>query len=102
MGGEGASELDAMRERRVRARLAGRPLEPLVGGPEHELLARRVAGELRALVGAAEELAALVSSWDQLAGMCGLFDGLAGADAPGADWRARIEQALARIEEATA
>jgi hypothetical protein len=34
--------------------------------------------------------------------MCGLFDGLEESERPDADWRARIEQALALIEEATA
>jgi hypothetical protein len=97
-----ARRLDALRVRRQEAFAAGHPLDPLVVGPEHELLARRVAAELRALVGAAGDLAGLVDSWQYLAGMCGLFDELDESERPDRDWRARIEQALALIEEATA
>jgi hypothetical protein len=97
-----AAELERLREQRAKARGAGRSPAPLVDGPEHELLARRVARELRALEAAAADLAALVASWEQLAGMCGLFDELGDAERPPADWRARIEQSLAAIEEATA
>ena len=96
-----ASGLDEIRRRPQQAADAGRALDPLVSGPEHELLARQVAGDLRALVKAAGDLAELVTSWQYLAGMCGLFDDLAESERPGADWRARIEQSLALIEEAT-
>jgi hypothetical protein len=34
--------------------------------------------------------------------MCGLFDDLDESERPAPDWRARIEQALALIDEATA
>jgi hypothetical protein len=94
--------LEAIRSRRRDAREAGRPLGPLVSGPEHELLAKEVAADLRALVQRAGDLAELVSSWQYLAGMCGLFDELDESERPASDWRARIEQALASIEEATA
>jgi hypothetical protein len=94
--------LEAIRNRRADAREAGRPLDPLVAGAEHELLARQVAADLRALVQSAGELAELVSSWQYLAGMCGLFDDLDETERPAGDWRARIEQSLALIEEATA
>jgi len=76
-------------------------MDPLVAGPEHELLARQVAADLRALVDAAAGLAALVDSWQYLAGMCGLFDGLDESERPARDWRAQIEQSLAEVEEAT-
>jgi hypothetical protein len=102
MGEEHPIELDELRRRRADALAAGRALEPLVSGPEHALLARRVAAELRALETSAGELAELVTSWQYLAGMCGLFDGLEESERPDRDWRARIEQALASIEEATA
>ena len=88
--------------RRQEALDAGRAIEPLVSGPEHALLARRVAAELRALVAGAQSLAELLSSWQYLAGMCGLFDGLEASERPDHDWRAQIEQALAQIDEATA
>lgn len=101
MSDEQASGLDEIRRRRQDASDHGRALEPLVSGPEHTLLARRVAGDLRALVKAAGELAELVTSWQYLAGMCGLFDDLAESERPDPDWRARIEQSLALIEEAT-
>ena len=71
-------------------------------GPEHALLARRVASDLRALVTAAGDLAELVQSWQHLAGMCGLFDELEESERPDRDWRAQIEQSIALIEEATA
>jgi len=77
-------------------------MEPLVSGPEHALLAKQVASDLRSLVNAAGDLAELVNSWQLLAGMCGLFDDLDETERPAADWRSQIEQALARIEEATA
>ena len=77
-------------------------MDPLVSGGEHALLARQVASDLRALVSAATDLAELVNSWQYLAGMCGLFDDLEESERPGSDWRAQIEQSLARIEEATA
>jgi len=77
-------------------------MDPLVTGPEHALLARRVAMDLRALVSSASDLAELVRSWHYLAGMCGLFDELEESERPDRDWRARIEQSLALIEEATA
>ena len=102
MGGDRDSRLEEIRARREAALAAGRPLDPLVAGPEHALLAEQVASDLRALVKAACDLAELVSAWEQLAGMCGLFDGLEESERPDADWRARIEQALALIEEATA
>jgi hypothetical protein len=76
-------------------------MDPLVGGPAHALLAKQVAAQLRAVQAAADEVAQLVHSWQYLAGMCGLFDDLDDADRPDRDWRARIEQALASIEEAT-
>ncbi len=79
-----------------------RPLDPLVSGPEHLLLAKQVASDLRALVSASSDLAELVTSWQYLAGMCGLFDELDESERPDPDWRMRIEQALALIEEATA
>ena len=94
--------LEAIRTRREQLRAARKPLDPLVGGPEHELLARQVATELRALTASAGDLAALVTSWQYLAGMCGLFDELPAAERPDSDWRKQIEEALAAIEEATA
>jgi len=102
MSEEAAARLDALRRARHDALTAGPTIEPLVAGPEHALLAAVVAGELRALVEAATGVAELVTSWQYLAGMCGLFDDLGDAERPPADWRARIEQALALIEEATA
>jgi hypothetical protein len=96
-----ATRLDALRRIRQEARDAGRPIEPLVGGPDHALLAKQVAADLRALVDAAGSLAELVSSWQYLAGMCGLFDELEESERPDRDWRASIEQALALVEEAT-
>jgi hypothetical protein len=94
--------LEEIRRRRQDAFATGRAIDPLVTGPEHALLARRVAGDLRALVTAANDLAELVKSWQYLAGMCGLFDDLEESERPDRDWRARIEQSLALIEEATA
>jgi hypothetical protein len=102
MAGENAPGLDELRRRRRDAVAAGRSLDPIVTGPEHELLARQVARDLRALAGAAGDLAELVTSWQHLAGMCGLFEDLDEAERPDRDWRAQIEQALALIEEATA
>jgi len=102
MSHQSDQRLDEIRARRERALAAGHPLDPLVGGPEHALLAKQVATDLRALVKAAGDLAELVTSWERLAGMCGLFDGLEESQRPEIDWRARIEQALAAIEEATA
>jgi hypothetical protein len=96
-----ATRLEELRRLRQEAFDAGTPIEPLVGGPDHALLARQVASDLRALVDAAGRLAALVDSWQYLAGMCGLFDGLDESELPDRDWRARIEQSLAEIEEAT-
>jgi hypothetical protein len=96
-----ASRLDELRKRREDARAAGRVLRPLVAGPEHAMLAKQVASDVRALVRAAADLAELVNSWQYLAGMCGLFDDLEEAERPDSDWRSQIEQALARIEEAT-
>jgi len=99
---DAATRLEEIRKRRHDAFASGKPVDPLVTGPEHALLARRVASDLRALVDAATDLAALVSSWQYLAGMCGLFDDLEEPERPDSDWRSRIEQALALIEEATA
>ncbi len=79
MSEDEATRLDALRRRRQDAFAAGRAQEPVVAGPEHALLARRVAGDLRALVRSATDLAELVTSWQYLAGMCGLFDELDGA-----------------------
>jgi hypothetical protein len=97
-----SARLDEIRKRREQAVASGRAVDPLVTGPEHALLARRVAAELRALVTAADDLAELVRSWQFLAGMCGLFDGLEESERPDRDWRAQIEQSLALIDEATA
>jgi len=97
-----ATRLDELRQRRQDALDAGRSLDPLVSGSEHALLAKQVASDLRALVSAAGELADLVTSWQYLAGMCGLFDDLDESERPDPDWRMRVEQALALIEEATA
>jgi hypothetical protein len=102
MSDDDAIRLDELRKERQEALVAGKPLDPLVAGPEHELLARQVAADLRALVDAASDLAELVDSWQYLAGMCGLFDKLGESERPDRDWRSRIEQALALIEEATA
>jgi len=96
------AQSEAIRDRRQDARAAGHPLDPLVTGPEHALLAKQVAADLRALEQSASDLAELVSSWQYLAGMCGLFDDLDESERPESDWRTRIEQALAFIEEATA
>jgi hypothetical protein len=97
-----AVRLDELRKQRQQAFDAGHAKAPLVDGPEHALLARQIAGRLRSLVDAATDLAELVNSWQYLAGMCGLFDGLEESEGPDGDWRSRIEQALALIEEATA
>ena len=101
MNKDDATHLDALRKRRQDALAAGKAMDPLVAGPEHALLAKHVATELRALVRAATDLAELVNSWQYLAGMCGLFDDLEESERPDTDWRSRIEQALALIEEAT-
>ena len=101
MSEDDATHLDELRKRRQDAFAAGRAMDPLVAGPEHALLAKHVATELRALVRAATDLAELVNSWQYLAGMCGLFDDLEESERPDTDWRSRIEQALALIEEAT-
>jgi len=101
--GEGErARLEATRKRRQDALDAGQRVDPLVQGSEHLLLAKQVAMDLRALVTAADDLAGLLRSWQLLAGMCGLFDGLDESTRPDPDWRARIEQSLALIEEATA
>ena len=97
-----ATPLDELRERRADAIARGKALDPLVSGPEHSLLAKQVASDLRALVRASSDLAELVTSWQYLAGMCGLFDELEESERPDPDWRMRIEQALALVEEATA
>jgi hypothetical protein len=97
-----SARLDDMRKRRQDAIAAGRAVDPVVTGPEHTLLARRVATDLRALASAADDLAELVRSWQYLAGMCGLFDELEEPERPDRDWRAQIEQSLAIIDEATA
>jgi hypothetical protein len=96
------ARLEELLSLRQDASAAGRETEPLVDGPEHTMLARQVAIDLRALVAAADELANLVRSWQYLAGMCGLFDDLDDSERPERDWRAQIEQSLAYIEEATA
>jgi hypothetical protein len=96
-----AAALAEIRRRREDARAAGKALDPLVAGPEHALLAKQVAADLRALVRSATDLAELVNSWQFLAGMCGLFDGLDEDERPDSDWRSQIEQSLALIEEAT-
>jgi hypothetical protein len=97
-----ATPLEELRKRRAEAIAEGKALDPLVSGPEHALLATQVAREVRALVSATSDLAELVTSWQYLAGMCGLFDDLDESERPDPDWRVRIEQALALIEEATA
>ena len=97
-----AARLSELHNRRADAIAAGKSLDPLVSGPEHLLLAKQVASDLRALVSASSDLAELVTSWQFLAGMCGLFDELEESERPDPDWRMRIEQALALIEEATA
>jgi hypothetical protein len=102
VGEDDAARLEQARRRRADALAEGRAVEPLVAGPEHALLARQVAAELRALVNGANDVAELVRSWQYLAGMCGLFDDLAETERPAPDWRAQIEQALAFVEEATA
>jgi hypothetical protein len=102
MSNDDGARLDEIQKRRQAAFAAGKALDPLVTGPEHALLAKRVATDLRALVKAASDLAELVNSWQYLAGMCGLFDDLEASERPESDWRTRIEQALALIEEATA
>jgi len=96
------ASLEAIRKARADARAGGLALDPLVSGPDHALLAREVAADLRDLVQRASDLAELLGSWQYLAGMCGLFDELEESERPDSDWRARIEQALASIEEATA
>jgi hypothetical protein len=96
------ARLDAIRDRRHAAHSAGHPLDPLVTGPEHALLAKQIATDLRALQQSATDLADLVSSWQYLAGMCGLFDDLDESERPDTDWRTQLERALAFIEEATA
>jgi hypothetical protein len=96
------ARLAELRRRRQEAVDAGRPLGPLVDGPEHTMLARQVASDLRALTDAATDLADLVNSWQYLAGMCGLFDELEESERPPSDWRQGIELALALVEEATA
>jgi len=102
MTDEDRAGLEVLRKAREQARAGGQALDPLVSGTEHALLAREVASDLRALVAHATDLAELVRSWQYLAGMCGLFDELEESERPESDWRARIEQALASIEEATA
>lgn len=97
-----ATPLDELRTQRADAIAQGKSVDPLVAGPEHLLLAKQVATDLRALVRASSDLAELLTSWQYLAGMCGLFDELEESERPDPDWRARIEQALALIEEATA
>ncbi len=101
MSEAGAARLEELRRIRQRAFDAGEPVEPLVAGPDHELLARQVAAQIQALQKAAGGLAELVNSWQYLAGMCGLFDDLDESERPDHDWRARIEQSLALVEEAT-
>jgi hypothetical protein len=95
------ARLDDIRKHRQDAIASGRAIDPLVAGPEHTLLARLVATDLRALVAAAADLAELIRAWQYLAGMCGLFDGLEESERPSPDWRAQIEQSLAQIDEAT-
>ena len=102
MGETDSERLEELRKLREKARAGGSALDPLVAGPEHVLLARQVATDVRALVTAADDLAELVRSWQYLAGMCGLFEELDDSERPERDWRARIEQSLALIEEATA
>ena len=102
MSEDDAAHVDKVRKRRQEAVAAGKALDPLVAGSEHALLAKHVATELRALVRAATDLAELVNSWQYLAGMCGLFADLEKSERPDSDWRARIERALALVEEATA
>jgi hypothetical protein len=102
MSDDADADLDELRRRRWEAFQAGKSMDPLVVGPDHALLARKVAADLRALVAAATDLADLVTSWQYLAGMCGLFDEVEESARPDPDWRARIEHALALIEEATA
>jgi hypothetical protein len=102
MTDEDRASLEAIRKAREDARAAGQALDPLVAGPEHALLAREVATDLRALVQRATDLAELLGSWQYLAGMCGLLDDLEESERPDSDWRARIEEALASVEEATA
>jgi len=102
MSDDASARLEAIRRQREHAHSARQPLDPLVGGPEHELLAKQVAKELRALTASANNLAELLASWQYLAGMCGLFDELPAAERPDGDWRKQIEEALAAIEEATA
>lgn len=102
MSDSNTTALEALRAQRQEALDTGRAIEPLVSGPQHALLARRIASDLRDLELAASELAELVNSWQFLAAMCGLFDDLDESERPAPDWRARIEQALALIDEATA
>ncbi|MGD0980938.1 MAG: hypothetical protein ABR946_05575 [Solirubrobacteraceae bacterium] len=102
MASEDVARLDELRKQRQDAFDAGHPVDALVDGPEHKLLAKQIAEDLRALIQAASELAELVNSWQYLAGMCGLFDDLEESERPARDWRQHIEQALALVEEATA
>lgn len=102
VGAEDVARLDELRRQRQKAFDAGNPLDPLIEGPEHTMLAKQVASDLRALMDGATDLADLVNSWQYLAGMCGLFDELEESERPAGDWRQRIEQALALVEEATA
>jgi hypothetical protein len=49
MSDSDTTELDALRAQRQDALDTGRPIEPLVSGPEHALLATRIASDLRGL-----------------------------------------------------
>ena len=102
MSDDDATRLEEIRKLRQDAFDAAQAVDPLVSGPEHALLAKQVAAQVRALQTAADGLVSLVNSWQYLAGMCGLFDDLDEAERPDRDWRSHIEQALALIEEATA
>ena len=102
MSDDDATRLEEIRKLRQDAFDAAQAVDPLVSGPAHALLAKQVAAQLRALQTAADDLVQLVNSWQYLAGMCGLFDDLDETDRPDRDWRSRIEEALALIEEATA
>jgi len=102
MSDDDAARLEELRGQHQDAFDAGKPLEALVDGPDHALLARQIAGNLRELTKAATNLADLVNSWQYLAGMCGLFDELDEFERPDSDWRQQIEEALALVEEATA
>jgi len=96
------TRLGRLLEERRAALAAGHEPRPLVAGPEHALLAGRVATGVRELVTAANELAEFVRSWQRQAVLCGLFDDVDEAERPVADWRAQIEEALAFVDEATA